>query len=156
MKKGLSNINFRLGFGERAYRQLIDTMHIYKNKGYDTKNITFMTGLSVLNEYVIKHKDTNIDTGYIENEIQKLSSSNFNSDLGGIYTLKKSDVIQNSRINFESLAMNRFSVRDYSNKQIDLRLIKKALSIAKKHHLFVIDNHGIVILFGTRFYLKVY
>lgn len=132
IEKGLSNTNFRYGFGERAYTQLIKTMNEFVQKGFNTESIAFQTGLSVLSEYVLKHKDTNINTDFIENSIKRLSNTNPINELGGIYTLHSNEVIENSRANYEILALNRFSVRDFDSKPIDINLINKALNIAKK------------------------
>lgn len=132
LEKGLSNINFRAGFGERAYIQLIETMHDFSNENFDKNSIAYQSGLSVLNEYILKHESTNIDTTFIRGELKKLSDLNSIQELGGVFNLNKKEVIEESSGDFKSLALNRYSVRDFADKKIDLDLINQALNIAKK------------------------
>ena len=132
LEKGLSNINFREGFGERAYKPLIKTMHEFSQKGFNKNSIAYQSGLSVLQEYVLRHESTDVDTSFITEEIKKLSESNSIQQLGGVFNLSKKEVVESSLGDFKSLALNRFSVRDFSNKPIELDIIKEALNIAKK------------------------
>jgi nitroreductase len=153
LEKGLSNINFRAGFGKNAYTQLIDTMHLYDKKGFDKKSIAYQSGLSVLNEYVIKHENSNVNTDVLKKEIQNLAYQNNIYNLGGVYNLQKKEVVEKSKGDFKSLALNRFSVRDFANKKIDVDLINQALNIAKKTpsvcnrqpwHTYVIRNKDLI------------
>jgi len=132
LEKGLSNINFRYGFGERAYKQLIASMQEYFNKNYDLRSTAYRTGLSVLREYVRKHEKTNIDTNYIQKNLDILSNYDSISDLGGIYIINKDEVVANSKSDFKLLTSNRYSVRDYDKNPIDIELINDALNLAKR------------------------
>lgn len=132
LEKGLSNINFRLGFGKNAYTQLIEALEAFIQNDYNRNSIAFLSGISVLNEYVLKHQETSVDVSYIKSKLEKLNGNRKIEELGGIFTLHKNQIITASKSNFETLAMNRYSVRDYSNKVIDDEKISKALQIASK------------------------
>lgn len=132
LEKGLSNINFREGFGERAYTQLIITMNEYIKYGFDKNSIPFQTGLSVLKEYLNRHKDTKVDLSFVQSNFTLLSAETQFDDFGGVLFLNKDYIISKSKNDFKSLALNRFSVRDFSAKQIDLELLNQALEIASK------------------------
>ena len=125
LEKGLSNVSFREGFGERAYTQLINSMEQYTTKGFDRNSIPFQTGLSVLSEYLKRHKDSQMNLNYIKNKFNMLS-------INQNYTIKKETVLLNSKSDVKSLALNRFSVRDFSKKPINLNTIEQALVIARK------------------------
>jgi nitroreductase len=131
LEKGLSSINFREGFGKTAYTELINTMFEYKNKGFDLNSMAFQSGLSVLNEYIIIHKNTKIDT----DEIKKLLNNLFVGKLdntGGVYVLSNESFINNGQKKFKDLANSRYSVRDYSIEAVDIELINEALKISEK------------------------
>jgi len=131
IEKGLSNINFREGFGKSAYTELIETMKEFFNAGYDTESIVFQNALSVLDQYVKRHSNTIINTKHIEEIINKYKTKELKST-GGVNSFKKQSVDFYLNSNFETLALNRHSVRDYSNKSVDISLIEKAISIAAK------------------------
>lgn len=153
LEKGLSNVAFREGFGEYAYTELIKTLKQYVDNGYDRNNIAFQTGLSVLNEYVIKHQSSQFNTNFIEKSIKEITDTPSDSNLGGVFVLKKENIIKKSKSNFEDLALNRFSVRDYSPNPVKIDLINQALNIAKKTpsvcnrqpwHTYVIRNKKLI------------
>jgi nitroreductase len=132
IEKGLSNVKFREGFGKNALTQLIMTLQEYVKNGYDRNNLAFQTGISVINEYIQRHKDSKIDIKYLENNMNILKSDSIISDTGGIFSLKSEDIISKSKLDFKSLALNRYSVRDYSNTKVDIEIINEALRIASK------------------------
>lgn len=132
IEKGLSNVNFREGFGKNALLQLITALHNYFQSGFDKKSTAFQTGLSVINEYIRRHKDSKINTDYLKENLNILSGNLDISDTGGIFNIKSESILSEVKSNFKSLALSRYSVRDYSNTNIDLDIINEALSIASK------------------------
>lgn len=131
LEKGLSNINFREGFGKRAYTNLIFSLTEYKNKGYDQNVVAYQAGLSVINEYILRHKNTNIDTVQLKETLSELKYGEI-KEIGGVYELRADDVIKASKSDFRDLAHNRFSVRDYSDRDVSIEKIESALEIASK------------------------
>ena len=131
IEKGLSTFNFRYGFGQHALYKLCESLLEYKNKGYDTKNLRFRTGISALHAYIDKHKGSNIDVSYIKNILMKLNED-VNERLSGIINLNKSETIKFKESNFKLLVQNRHSIRYFSNQAVDIEDINEAIEIAMK------------------------
>ena len=153
LEKGLSNSNFRLGFGEYAYIQLIEAMQDFRKKLFNQTSIAYQSGLSVLNEYVSKHKGTEIDTTLIKCQLNMLSNSKPIKNLGGVFTFKKEELLKYCKLDFENLANHRFSVRDFGKDAVDINTIFRALDIAKKTpsvcnrqpwHSYIIRNKDLI------------
>jgi nitroreductase len=153
IEKGLTHINFREGFGKRALTTLMYAMKQFMDHSYDMSSISFQTGVSVLMAYVKRHKDTKIDTSHIEAFISQCKSMKDTTSLGGIYTMEKEELISKSKQDFKSLAFSRYSVRDYSDEEIELDVINEALYIAQKTpsvcnrqawHSYIIRNKALL------------
>lgn len=131
VEKGLTNSNFKEGIGMEACNSLIEGLKEYKEKGYDLNDIIYQTGISSLSAYISRHIDTNVDTTFLETSVRELSSGKI-KNYGGVFDLLASEAINSSQSNFKEFAMNRWSVRDYSNKDVSLDDINEALEIASK------------------------
>ncbi len=131
IEKGLTNINFREGFGQRALKGLMNSLIKFEKHGYDLSNVRYLTGLSVLNKYVNVHKKTNIDVSNII-EFLKDRYTIVYEDYGGVIYLNKNDILNKINSKFDEFSSSRFSVRDYSNEEVDDKLINEAIDIAMK------------------------
>lgn len=154
LEKGLSNVDFREGFGEYAYTELIKTLKQFNKLKYDSNSVAFLTGISVLNEYVKKHEFSKVNTDFIKKSINELTITPVDTNLGGVFTLYNDEIVAKSKGNFEELALSRYSVRDYSTSAVNLELINQALEIAKKTpsvcnrqpwHTYVIRDKNLII-----------
>lgn len=152
IEKGLTNINFREGFGKNAYTNLIDTMFEYKNNSFDLTDLSYQNGLSVLNEYIEKHKNSKIDTSFIKTNLENLRTKDI-INLAGIEIKDKNKTLKQSKENFESLAQSRYSVRDFSEERVDISKIYDSIKIASKTpsvcnrqpwHTYIIQNQDLI------------
>lgn len=139
IEKGLSNINFRYGFGRFAVNNLIEAITEYSLCGYDKSNTAFVSGIAVLNEYITKHSSTESVNAEINQFIivlsSKLSFLKENTDrklIGGIIELNIDYFLGLSKSNFTDLAYSRFSIRDYAEEKVESDIVSKALMIASK------------------------
>jgi nitroreductase len=132
IEKGLSNNNFRLGFGRDTYTNLIHTMSEYKKREYDLNIDSYQTGLSVLSEYISKHEGSGVDVSFIVKSLEKLQSKIAVNKHGGTLRHKKVTLLQKSKGDFFAMSQNRFSVRQFSKQKIDINQIKRALKLAEK------------------------
>jgi nitroreductase len=132
LEKGLSNINFREGFGKSAYTKLMDALRVFGQLGYDKNSFAFQSGISTLQAYIKKHEKTDIDTTFMQDFINSLGDFSQIKPLGGVFNFNKEEVLKASKKDFKSVALSRFSVRDYSEEPVDESLINQALEIAKK------------------------
>lgn len=132
IEKGLSNNNFRLGFGRDTYTNLIRTMSEYKKRKYDLNLDAYQTGLSVLAEYISKHEGSGVDISFIVQSLEKLQNKIVINKHGGTLRHKKATILRKSKDDFFTMSQNRFSVRQFSKQKIDINQIKRALKLAEK------------------------
>lgn len=130
IEKGLTMPESRLGFGRDALLQLINDCQIYLMK-YNPDDEQVAHAISVIFEYYNLHKQSNytLDAELIR-EINKLEDSR--------KVLYSSKQIETTRDNYFSLlnesfaqfATSRKSIRNFSQENIDLSTIYKALELA--------------------------
>lgn len=132
IEKGLSNANIRLGFGKRAFTQLFYTMDIFLEKGYPTTDTRFQQALSVINAYIKYHDDHEYEVSEIKERVQKYRKYELTqfTNVGGASVIKKEELPDFKKINFEQLSSNRHSVRDFGLDDINITNIKNAIQIA--------------------------
>lgn len=134
IEKGLSNSNFRLGFGKNALTQLFFSLDKYLKYEYPTDDSRFQQALSVVNSYISIHKREEFKIEWVEKEFEKyeqyLLKENF--PIGGATSFKKDDINDYSEYNFKELAMKRHSIRDFGESIVDERDIIEAIQISTK------------------------
>lgn len=137
IEKGLSHKYFRFGFGERAVKELNLNLNKYYNAGYNLENSRVKTALSVLNKYIEKHKDYEIDLEYIKVTLNKYNFYDNNSfkdeyELGGVTTYSKDLTLKMNYGNFANLSKSRHSVRFFNSSDVSSDDVLDAISIAQK------------------------
>ena len=134
LEKGLSNVNLRYGFGERAFTELFKTMDLFIEKGYDTKDSRFQQALSVVKAYVDLHeKDGQDYPEVVKNnyeKIEKYKDETIYND-GGYGTYNFKEAPKYSEMNFTDFMHNRHSVRDFGEDEISSEDVRKAIELAK-------------------------
>lgn len=135
LEKGFSHNNFRPKFGKIAMTDLSNVLNIYNMNGFPKENLRYKIALSSIKNYIELHKKENIDLNFLE-EIFTLSiieeAKKADSSLSGIIEIKKANKINNDKINFKELALNRVSIREFSEENIDLEMITDAINISLK------------------------
>src|SRR5699024_473167 len=66
IEKGLSNPAFRFNFGETAFTQLFLAMDKYLELNYPTEDSRFQQAISVIENYIIRHEENNINPGKVK------------------------------------------------------------------------------------------
>lgn len=135
IEKGLSHNDFRPKFGVTALKSLSKALKIYNNKGFDKTRERYLVSLSVIKSYIEKHKKLAISTDFLfdvfDSEVFE-AIKYVNLDLSGTYTIKNKDTINYETIDFRTLALNRMSVREYSDDAVDIHKIEEAIKISIK------------------------
>lgn len=134
IEKGLSNANFRPGFGEKAFDQLFIAMKIYVEKGFPVSDSRFQQALSVIRSYLILHDNINIDVSTIEKQYDLYSKflEKENISIGGSIEINRDELVDYSNLKFTDLAQNRISVRDFSSENIKNLDVFDAIQVAMK------------------------
>lgn len=135
IEKGLSHENFRYGFGKRALSNLANDMKCYDVKNYDKNNDAYISALSAVGEYIKRHKEADFDLEYLEkifgNELITEIKNN-KVIIGGSTTVLGSSKFNNKNANFKELFNNRYSIRAYSKKKLDKKLIDSSIELSMK------------------------
>ena len=129
LEKGLIMPKTRLGYGNERILQLIQLLKIYKTKFNSNSSVHYNSALKVLISYVDIHSKTKIDTTYIQDFLRENSPQN--SINGGYYDLDLKLFTEKSKGNFVDLCQIRNSVRNFSDKQVNVVDIKEAIKIAQ-------------------------
>lgn len=130
LEKGLSLTEIHLGFGKESILELFEYLNNYVKSGYDQSDTTFQAAVSVLNSYITYHERHDFKVDWVKQQLQKYK--NTHSDSGGTIELTKDYIIRKELGNFEDLALNRHSIRDFSSEAVPLELIKHAVEIAQR------------------------
>lgn len=138
IEKGLSHEDFRKGFGRQVVSNLVEMLVLAKKDPDVYQNFFYQEGLSALKAYKEKHESVtlaknesipNFDLvpANIKEEISKIPSSS------GVVNLNTQHKQNNNNIDFKTLALNRFSVRNFQkNASVEIEKIKEAIQISIK------------------------
>lgn len=123
IEKGLSFIDFRPGFGKSNVSNLIDLMKEYSNK-YDVNKFFYQTALSTLHSYINKNKIFGYTNLEVEQRINNLPGKD--NGKGGVCNCEPFD-----DTSYEEFVKMRHSVRHFSSKPIDLKIIEDVFKLAQ-------------------------
>ena len=130
IEKGLALPEPRLGFGKETIVNLINkSTKYYENYGISE----LLTSISsCLSEYLDFHKinSINIESDYYTN-IREFIDKVQPNKLGGTKEMTKKNILKSIDFDFENFLRTRTSVRDFSEKEVELNSIIDAMSLAK-------------------------
>jgi nitroreductase len=134
IEKGLSLRNVRVGFGKGVIKSLLKLLENYVKLGYPVKKESFKAAIGVLKGYLSFNKINKQDIDDIETVfLNILKSVNIkNGKLGGVIELTKNEILRNAKKDFRSFVMSRYSIRNFSDKEIDINILIDAVKIAQK------------------------
>lgn len=139
LEKGLSHVHFRCGFGKGVLSEISKRMVLLEkaDENYET-NPLYRQGLSVLHEYQLRHNEANYDLASVRALFPEHiweSALRYESDASseaGFFILNSSTKIDNLSEGFVELALNRYSVREYSDKPVSQELLDKVYEVSMK------------------------
>ncbi|MDA7537416.1 nitroreductase family protein [Akkermansiaceae bacterium] len=113
--------------GLRAVDNLTKLLKRYEVEN-DQKSCQFYVGILVLKKFFLKNNDETSDRFKSWENLDK-----YDKEIpAGVEITNKNYFIENSSCSFEKLARSRKSIRYFSEEEVDVNLIIKALDIAKK------------------------
>jgi nitroreductase len=128
IEKGLSFEKPRIKFGKIIIKTLIILIHQYIRQKYPINNFAFQSAIQVLQDYVKFHHKNNVFLGETEKKILQLTKYKLkNIKSSTIFLNRKSYFKGNS---FADIITHRRSVRNFSEKPVKLKKIKKAVAMA--------------------------
>ncbi len=129
IEKGLSQQNVKLGFGTNKLDELLFLISLYSMKGYSLREDCYQSAISTILIYIKIHEKHNFDVSALKNRM--LSYHDNDNKSGGYKTLKKEDVLNGIKGDFQRFSESRHSIRCYSNKPVDMEKIFHAIDIAQ-------------------------
>lgn len=133
IEKGLSHNDLRLGFGQDRINRLLFLLKEWIKRDYDRNDIRFITGIAVLDQYILIHKNNNFDVSTLDNELKFIKQ--YANDLlkvqGGIIEATKEDFLVSRLSEFKQFSESRRSIRNYGEKKIKTETIIKAVNLAQ-------------------------
>lgn len=131
IEKGMSIAKPRIGFGVSKINELIEMIDQYIEQSYDTSKTGFKNAISTMASY----RNFQEKMGYKNKELfgristyEKLIPEFPES---GIRTISLVDLNLKKTQSFENFMLSRHSVRQYSDTDIDVENIRKAVDLAK-------------------------
>jgi len=133
LEKGFTMPTMRKGFGYEVIKTLIDLCNLYLDKNYDTGNVHFKHAVMLLNKYQSLHNEMGFT---IDSDISgRIRSLNERSTISGVVEqleFTREQYFKHQLSPFKEFALSRHSVRNFTEEDVDIDLIKKAVEIAKK------------------------
>lgn len=134
IEKGLSNANFRYGFGKNAFTQLFTELDKYIELNYDKNDHRFQQAISVIKKYIDFHDNSDVNIDWIKNKFEEYSNyllTSYYND-GGFERATESSLPEFSDLNFKELSENRHSIRDFGEENVNKSDIIEAVNMATK------------------------
>lgn len=130
LEKGMSLSNPKLGFGQAKIQQLFAYLDEYIKKGYSQESDTFQTAIGALKAYVIYFKERGYVNDTLEKKINTYMSVDGIENNCGVENIAFDDI--KFKCDFPGFFESRHSVRQFSEKEVSLDLIEKAIKLAVK------------------------
>ena len=134
LEKAMSRVNFEEGHNFFRLEQMTELLDDYDRKGFDKKSFAYRYSLSSIKEYILLHQQYNFSTDKIKETLGDLYSKSINTKekLSGYKIITRKDKLNNQTLNFAELQQNRYSVREFSPKSVNIDDIQKAIELSIK------------------------
>lgn len=134
IEKGLALKEPRAGFGSDVIERLIKFIPEYQEKyGSDE---TILVTLNCLDAYYHFNLSQGIDNQELSQKIQafkdNLDKTQANFLEGGVFETTRADILQRGKIDLTEFFNSRYSIRHFSEDEVDIALIAQAVKMAQK------------------------
>lgn len=135
IEKGLSHIEFREGFGTLSIKRLInalETLYDLQKKVKEKIDGKYYLGIQALKAYNEKHKEPNNNTVIISNFLLRhsLKDEEFRDYQCGVQIINAKEIKASCNREFDVLSRSRHSIRYFSEADVNINDIEKAIHIA--------------------------
>ena len=135
LEKGMSLRNPRRGFGQSKVTMLLRRIEKYIQK-YGTNDTDFLsTPMATIGNYVAEMHTQHVAIQSIEELLKKITESVENypeKQSGGVKKIRRSEIIEKAKGNFESLLFSRHSSRIFSTQTVASEIIEEALRLSQQ------------------------
>lgn len=133
IEKGMSLSHPREKFGVQKALELLDFIDEFVECGYDIKDsVPVLNALGVIKAYLAYHEERGFKPEDVLVRFEKYSEYLLTEEKYGIIEVNKADMEKKVHSSFPEFFMSRHSVRQFSERTIDIEDIKKAVKLAMK------------------------
>lgn len=133
IEKGMSLSHPREKFGVQKALELLDFIDEFVECGYDIKDsVPVLNALGVIKAYLAYHEERGFKPEDVLVRFEKYSEYLLTEEKYGIVEVNKADMEKKVHSSFPEFFMSRHSVRQFSERTIDIEDIKKAVKLAMK------------------------
>jgi nitroreductase len=133
LEKALSFSKRKKNFGEKTVLDLLRLLNIYKNNYGLTSGQPFESCIKALREYARLNAASNTNIAEkIRTLLKGVTTGQSEGGNGCTLTFTREYLQNCAKNNFEELCLNRYSIREYTDKPISIKEIEKAIRIAQK------------------------
>jgi nitroreductase len=134
IEKGMTLKKIRLGYGQAKINTLLVDLDNYVKYGYSTEEKCFKNIIAVLCQYI---KFNAVNGCNVDNLKKKLHSylTDFNDDpsrYAGVVSFNRSQIEKKAQLDFPDFFNSRYSLRNFSNEEVDINQIINAIKLAQK------------------------
>ena len=133
IEKGLALKDTRIGFGQETVMRLIDNLYAYNAiAGVDTLVTIAVQTLAAYSEFhaVNGGADPSLETKIAE--LRKICQTNVRHADSGYKWVDKREVHEQAVCDLSPFFLSRYSVRDFSEQEVALKLVERAMQMAVK------------------------
>ena len=131
LEKGMSLSSPRVGFGQEKIRLLFEYLDDYREKGGSIHSFAFENAISTLQAYVAFFQKTGYHNENIESKIASYEMGKPKFDCG-VQEMSWEYMHMMSEKNFPEFLASRHSVRQFSDRNIDVSVIEDAVRLARR------------------------
>lgn len=134
LEKAMSRVNFEAGHNFHRLEQMEKLLTEYKEKQFDKNSFAYQYALASIKKYIELHEEHGFNTDDITNllgdYIDEAQSSS--GELSGYKTITSEEKKKNKTKNFFELQNGRYSVREFSEKPVDISDVQESIQLAMK------------------------
>jgi nitroreductase len=137
VEKGLTMPTPRPGFGKAVVLGLVNTIMKYEELQLPLTELEFKQSVSSLKEYKEFHAKINFDLDIELAEKLELIENRF-ATVTGLNQIKttREDYFKDTNQSFDKFCMSRYSVRNYTDKEVPLPVLYECIDLAQKSPSF--------------------
>lgn len=132
IEKGMSLSHIRKGFGQEKITILFEMLDRYIALGFDIKGMPFQNAIHVLNEYVKIQREMDYENPEMLKRLSDYQKYiNIEENAGTMQTTRE---VLMKEINqaYPEFFSSRHSIRQFSERDVSIEEVKKAVEVAKK------------------------
>ena len=137
IERALSLKETRIGFGKSLILSLLDLLNEYIKSGFDTNNRIFLLAISTINAYIKFHQEKNFNVDWVKEKVKKferfVNQDNLSKVKGGYLNVSRDEIVEASKKDFRVFSSHRFSIRNFTEEEVDINIILEAIKIAQKY-----------------------